>query len=96
MNRLRIHPAAYAELEAATNWYAAQSVRAAARFAAEVEVAVETIHKYPERFARIDDSHRIYLLDRFPYFVAYRQKSGLVEVVAVRHTSQDQDAWKGR
>jgi hypothetical protein len=38
----------------------------------------------------------LYLVKGFPYYVAYRLRQNLVEVVAIRHSSQDQDAWRGR
>jgi plasmid stabilization system protein ParE len=96
MNDLVIHPAAQAEYEEAADWYAERSAVAAARFASEVEAAIEAIRKHPDSYARLDETHRFYLLNRFPYYVAYRDKLGLVEIVAIRHGAQDQDAWKGR
>jgi len=96
MNDFAIHPAAQAEYEKAADWYAERSAVAAERFASEVEAAIDAIRKHPDSYARLDEAHRFYLLNRFPYYVAYRQKPGLVEVVAVRHAAQDQDAWIGR
>jgi len=96
MNDSVIHPAAQAEYEKAADWYAERSVVAAERFASEVEVAIEAIRKHPDGYARLDETHRFYLLNRFPYYIAYRYKPGLVEIVAIRHGAQDQEAWKGR
>ncbi len=96
MNDLAVHPAAQAEFERAADWYAKRSVAAAQRFASEVEAAKDAIRQNPESFARLDETHRFYLLNRFPYYVAYRQRPGKVEVVAIRHASQDQDVWKDR
>ena len=91
-----IHPAAQAEYERAADWYAERSAMAAQRFVSEVEAAVEAIRKHPDSYARLDETHHLYLLNRFSYYVAYRQKPGLVQVVAIRHAAQDQEAWKGR
>jgi plasmid stabilization system protein ParE len=96
MNDFVVHPAAQAEYETAVDWYAERSTVAAERFVSEVEAAIEAIQRHPESFARLDEAHRCYLLNRFPYYVAYREKPRLIEVVAIRHASQDQDAWKGR
>jgi plasmid stabilization system protein ParE len=92
----RFHPTASLEYEKAIDWYLEKSAHVASRFVAEVETAIELIRKYPERYPRWDDQYRFYLLDRVPYYVAYRHTSELVVIVAIRHAAQDQDAWKGR
>ena len=91
-----IHPAAQLEYKNAAEWYAERSAIAAQRFVSEVEAGIETIRKRPESYALIDDRHRLYIVRGFPYYVAYRYRPGLVQVVAIRHAAQDQDAWKGR
>ena len=96
MANLKTHPAAQAEYESAVRWYADKSKRAAARFVGEVQAAIEAIQAHPDRYARLDETHRLFLLERFPYYVAYRQVRGVIEVIAIRHSSRDQDAWKGR
>jgi plasmid stabilization system protein ParE len=96
MSDFAVHPAAQAEFETAAEWYAERSVAVAQRFASEVEAAIDAICKRPDSYARLDESHYFYVLKRFPYFVAYRRKPGLIEIVAVRHGAQDQEAWKNR
>ena len=80
MNDFVIHPAAQDEYEKVADWYAERSVVAAERFASEVEVAIEAIRKHPDSYAHLDQTHRFYLLNRFPYYIAYRYKPGLVEI----------------
>jgi plasmid stabilization system protein ParE len=89
-------PSARVEYADAFQWYAGQSLIAAERFAVEIEAAFEAIRRNPELYPRWNDVYHFYLLKKFPYFIAYRQANGLVVVVAIRHTSQDQDVWKGR
>jgi toxin ParE1/3/4 len=96
MAKLDTHPAAQAEYEAAIRWYAQESTAAARRFVGEVEAAMRAILGHPDRYSRLDATHRLYLLNRFPYYVAYRQLGDLVQVIAIRHSSQDQDVWKAR
>jgi plasmid stabilization system protein ParE len=96
MTDFELFPSARLEYAGAFQWYADQSLVAAERFAAEVEAAIEAIRQYPDRYPRWNDNYRFYLLKKFPYFIAYRQEKEMIVVVAVRHTSQDQDAWKGR
>ena len=96
MNDFAIHPAAQAEYEEAADWYAQQSAIAAKRFASEVEAAIETIRKRPASYSRLDETHYFYLLNKFPYFVAYRYTSEQVTIVAIRHTSRDESGWTER
>ncbi len=96
MKKFDILLAAQLEYENAVEWYLAKSVVAANRFADEVEAAIEAIRKHPDRYPQWDDTYRFYLLNKFPYFVAYRQTPESVVIVAIRHAAQDQDAWKGR
>ena len=96
MSNLEIHPSAQVEFEEAVCWYAERSVAAAQQFYIEVQQAIEAIRRHPARYARLDDTHRAYLLDRFPYYVAYRESRDIVQIVAIRHSSRNQDAWKGR
>jgi plasmid stabilization system protein ParE len=96
MTDLVIHPAARDEYVSAAEWYAERSLATAERFVTEVQAAIEAIRKRPDSFALVDDQHRMYLVNKFPYYIAYRYRSGLVEVVAIRHAARDQDAWKDR
>lgn len=96
MADLELLPIARHEYAEAFQWYAEQSVVAAERFTAEFEAAMAAILRDPDRYPRWDDRYRFYLLDKFPYFIAYRRENELIVVVAVRHTSRDQDVWKGR
>jgi plasmid stabilization system protein ParE len=96
MAELIILAAAEEEYNAGADWYAAKSESAADRFTCEVEDAIQAIREHPDRYQRWDDTYSFYLLNRFPYYVAYRYTSNRIVVVAIRHSSQDQDAWQGR
>ena len=50
--RIRFHPAAAAEVEAAVQWYAERSLVAARAFAAEVNACVERVGEAPDRWPR--------------------------------------------
>jgi plasmid stabilization system protein ParE len=50
MSKLRLLAAAEVEYNQAANWYLEQSRKAANRFAAEVEQAIEAICSHPERY----------------------------------------------
>jgi len=96
MARVDVLDIANAEFATARKWYRTQSAVAAKRFAIEVKNAIDAIRRNPERFSRIDETYRHYLVDNFPYYVAYRQSTHGITIVAIRHSSQDQGAWKGR
>ena len=96
MTDFELLPAARLEYANAFQWYAHQNPAAAERFATEVEAAIEAIRRNPDRYPRWDDDYRFYMLRKFPYFIAYRIVADLTVIVAIRHASQDQDAWKGR
>jgi plasmid stabilization system protein ParE len=49
-NRLRVHPAALDEAEAAIDWYAQRSKRAAEMFLDELERAMEQIVENPHQY----------------------------------------------
>src|SRR6266508_1182394 len=50
--RIRFHPAAAAEVEAAMQWYAERSPIAARAFATEVNTCVERVGEAPDRWPR--------------------------------------------
>ncbi len=96
MIEIKFLDVAETEYETAADWYAERSIAAADRFAAEVETAIESIRKNPEQNPRWDDRYRFRMVDRFPYYVAYRQTTELIVIVAIRHAAQDQGVWTGR
>jgi plasmid stabilization system protein ParE len=96
MTKIDVLEQARVEFRAARQWYRELNPVAAKRFAMEVKSAIAAIRRNPDWYARWNDSYRFYLLKRFPFFVAYRHTKELIVIVAVRHTSRDQDAWKGR
>jgi plasmid stabilization system protein ParE len=96
MTKVDVLPVAQRELRESFGWYRERSARTAKRFAVEVKSAITAIGQDPNQYPRWDDTYRFYMLNRFPYYVAYRQTPESVVIVAVRHAAQDQDAWKGR
>ena len=96
MPDIELLPPARLEYAEAFQWYAGQSLFAAESFVTEFDAAINSIRRYPDRYPRWDDHYRFYLFDRFPYFIAYRLEQDKIVIVAVRHTSRDQDEWKGR
>ena len=93
---VEFHPEALAEAEAALAWYQARSPRAAEAFVNELEHAIEAISEAPRRWPVFEESHRRFPLRRFPFFVVYREKRRLIEVLAVAHGWRRPGYWRPR
>lgn len=96
MIELVVYAAARAEFEAAVKWYAARSRTAAERFEASIDAAVSEIRQYPKRHPKWDEQHRFALVQRFPYYIAYRETSQRIEIVAIQHAARDSSIWINR
>ena len=78
-------------------WYCAQSDRAADRFEAFINEAIEKLRCDPELGIRIDDKHRFYRLKKsFPFYLVYRTEPTKIVVVAIAHNRREPGYWRGR
>ncbi|MFZ0773756.1 MAG: type II toxin-antitoxin system RelE/ParE family toxin [Candidatus Sulfotelmatobacter sp.] len=92
-----LHDEASAEYDAAFDWYLERSPDAARRFDAEVERALAQIVQAPRRWAIGPHSTRRFLLRQFPFTLIYRERpSGVIQIVAVAHTSRKPGYWRRR
>ncbi len=89
MNHVRILSSAENDIAEALQWYLDQSVPAAERLEQEIDDAVSQIVREPERFPKLYTEHHYLLLKKFPYYIAYRNDSEGILIVAVRHTARD-------
>jgi plasmid stabilization system protein ParE len=94
--RLRFHPAAVDEAEAARDWYAARDLAAAVAFLVELETAFSAIVEHPTRWPAYMGGTRRYLLRRFPFSVVYRELNGSVEIIAIAHAGREPGYWRSR
>jgi plasmid stabilization system protein ParE len=93
---LELHPAAIAEAEDAASWYAERDPRVAARFAEELDAALERIAEAPHRWPLYIHGTRRVRLTRFPYLVPYREETSRILVVAVAHAKRKPGYWSKR
>lgn len=94
---VEFHDEAGAEYDAAFDWYLERSPDAALRFDAEVSRALEEIIGAPRRWVAGSHSTRRFLLRHFPYILIYRERAaGVVQIVAVAHTSRKPGYWRKR
>ena len=91
-----LHPDAIREARAARQWYELRSADAADAFMAELDRAIELIEQGPRQWPPYLGETRRYLLQRFPFFVVYRETANRVEVVAVAHGRRRPGYWRGR
>lgn len=96
MAEVLVTSAAQRDYVEALKWYAERSSEAAESFDAALDSALGEIAQVPERFPRCSDSHRFYLLRRFPYQVIYRVAAERIEVIAFAHTSREPSYWSNR
>jgi plasmid stabilization system protein ParE len=94
--QIDVHPEAVAEARATAQWYRERSALAADAFLAEPDGAVETIAKNPEMYPNYVQGTRRYLLQRFPFYLVYREIAGKLEVVAIAHGRRRPGYWEKR
>ena len=95
-NRIRVHPVALDEAEAAIDWYAQRSKRAAAMFLDELEHVIEEIAENPRRYSVYEFGTRRLVMRRFPFLVVFRETDAGVEIIAVAHGRRRPGYWRER
>src|SRR5262245_32710308 len=101
MLRLRLHPAALAELDDAVAWHETQRPGWGALLFEAVSHRVGQAARFPRSGAPIlgfasQYDVRQYVLSRFKYIVVTARVRGEHIVVAVAHTSRKPRYWRGR
>ena len=96
LESLRIHPGALEEAEAATEWYAQQSRRAAERFVDELDTAIDRIARNPRQYSLDNAGTRRMLLRRFPFVIVFRGTPAGVEIIAIAHGHRRPGYWRDR
>lgn len=76
-------------------FYAAIADHLAARFAAEVERAVQLIGEHPSAWTPIGRGLRRVVVRRFPYVLVYREGVAVQRVIAVAHSRRTR-YWRSR
>jgi toxin ParE1/3/4 len=94
--QIDVHPEAVAEAQAAAQWYRERSDLAADAFLAELDRAVERIAENPEMYPTYARGTRRYFLQRFPFYLVYREVVGKLEIVAIAHGRRKPGYWKKR
>ena len=96
MKPVEFHPEAFAELEAAADYYERQVPGLARDLRKEIENAVKRIQSTPSRWSPYRKETRRILVRRFPYLVIYRELADKIVIVAVAHGSRRPGYWHDR
>jgi len=91
----RFEREARADLRHGVLWYEEKREGLGARFAADVQTAIDLILRAPHRWP-VRQGTRRYTLRRFPYTIAYRVVGGEVVILAVAHHRLDPGSWQNR
>jgi toxin ParE1/3/4 len=92
---IRFSAAAKAEFRDSVLWYEEKCPGLGDEFARVVHAAADLISNGPERWPTKNGLRR-YVLRRFPFTIAYRFASDVVEILAVAHHGRDPAAWMDR
>ena len=90
------HPEALVEYADAALYYEERAAGLGGQFTAEVEAALAAVLEAPDRWPRVEEDVRRYLVRRFPYGLLYTVESNQVFILAVMHLSREPGYWRHR
>ena len=90
------HPEARIELRETGRWYADRDLNTSDDFYREVAHAIFSIRSMPDTWPIYLHGTRRYLLDRFPFSVIYREKDGMIQLIALAHHRRKPEYWAKR
>lgn len=97
MLSISFHPDVRLEVIDSFSWYQEQSLGLGHEFIQELEESFVSIRSLPSAWAKMGQTHRRYVLSRFPYSVIYKVRQNQeIFVVAVMHNHQKPKYWKER
>ena len=97
MRRVEFGPGVDDDIEAATEWYAAERLQLGVAFLDQVDAAMGRIRTLPGQFPFVRKSIQRAMLRRFPYGVFFVEVSDdTIRVIAVLHLHRDPDELAGR
>ena len=84
------------EFDGSIDWYEAQRSGLGDEFESEIQKAIADIASYPKRYPIVERDVRQAPVDRFPFCIYYRIRSGRIVVISVFHQSRDPSERRGR
>ena len=80
-----LHPSIPKDLSEALDYYGRLDPALPCKFYAEFEEAVHRAHEFPTRFHFASGDVRRINLESFPYHLLFRERSGQVRILVLRH-----------
>jgi toxin ParE1/3/4 len=94
---IRFRPAAARELLAEVRYYDEHYPGRGQRFAAAVELVLQTVERFPDAFPIVYAPElRSAKVERFPYRVVYVVVDGNIDILAVAHAKRRPSYWRRR
>lgn len=91
-----VHPEAKAEIVGSIAYYENKDPILAEDLDARLDVAVQMIAVKPDTWPTYLHGTRRYLLDRFPFSLIYREKDGMIQLIAMAHHRRKPGYWSKR
>ena len=98
---ISVRPSSFAadEIDDYIRWYESESPGLGDRLWSDIQAVVSLIAEYPELGEVVERTRgkvRRVPLRRFPFFVIYRERADLLQIVALAHTSRKPGYWRTR
>ncbi|MGQ8364284.1 type II toxin-antitoxin system RelE/ParE family toxin [Glaciecola sp. 1036] len=91
------HPEVKTEIKNSFDWYQEQSLGLGYEFSQELKESINSIRSLPSSWAKVGQSHRRFVLSRFPYSIVYKIiKDKEIIVVAIMHNHRKPGYWHER
>ena len=96
--KIQIDKDALQDIQNATDWYNEASKGLGTRFQKQVKAQINTLSKSPLAYSIRYSTVRCMLIKKFPFLVHFTadEKTLLVKVFGVFHTSRNPEIWKTR
>jgi plasmid stabilization system protein ParE len=94
--RLIIRPEAELDIQAAFEWYEAQTLGLGSEFVRAVDVCLSGIGRNPFAYPKVYKQVRRSLIRRFPYGLLFVVEQDLIAVVACFHGKRNPKSWQDR
>lgn len=90
------HPDAQTEVEESGAWYAGRDLAVADRFYLELSETIVLICQMPDAWPTyLHGTHR-HVLNDFPFSLVYREKAGVIQLIALAHHRRKPGYWTER
>jgi toxin ParE1/3/4 len=90
------HPKAIAEADAAAVFYEKRQKGLGTRFVRALDDTIDRVCRNPEMYREVDTGVRKCRLMRFLYGLVFREREGVIEIIAVMHLRREPGYWKAR